>query len=690
MTKHKTRWKATRLDAEAVLSTPLDPHCVELDMRQIKALLSILEPLRWRTRWYNVDNVSDAELNEFTDSIYHELMKQKTCYDELEQYCYDIMPWSPQIEWFPYSPYDPQNGPLQPPAWFVVGKTISGWLSDLLTAITDFLGLADTIEELTGYRYGDVITTVLQIDSAFGLPVTSGNLGTIPGFKFHFDGPATVEMHMLDVIAGGTAFIALDQDPLANDGITINDIVQLIDNLVDPNDLIMDLERSVANFPTLYEAGDAERIVEIEATEPGPHYVSVRFLPGFEADVTPIAYGGGFRKITICGQSEGTPEMYDLRVNEECILQYTTDGGVTWIDVQGAENMATCWQGPAGPAGPPGPAGEDGEPGPEGPPGDVTDTLPPLPDEGTDEMCNAAWAVAEELLVVIDEAIAEQPNYTAIQLARTIYLAYSGFFIAALVNRLVDVITDAIGDVLLFSRIQALKASMAEALYCKRLNVADAVAMLEADESITDQEALEIYIAALEAADAGAIALWAWSAPLGADCSSFDCPDEYYQVRWDFMASNDLYSPDWTGGGQRPGNPNATNTPPVYNSDGSLGGTTVDTDENYSRALLNLEQGFEITRFRAYAEVTPGEDYDSIISKSVWLYVNNVLTTQQVAYGPAVASFTIDETFDPPVNVTQLQYAALATQAPGLPSDIRINTIIIDGVKPSPFVKESE
>lgn len=56
-----------------------------------------------------------------------------------------------------------------------------------------------------------------------------------------------------------------------------------------------------------------------------------------------------------------------LQFTETCALQYSRDGGATWLDVPGwAGNAGTCFRGPAGTDGAPGPRGLTGDTGPRG------------------------------------------------------------------------------------------------------------------------------------------------------------------------------------------------------------------------------------------------------------------------------------------------------------------------------------
>lgn len=686
--------KIAPLDAQAVLSTPLDPRCVTLDMRQVKALVSVIEPLRWRTRWYNDDAVSQAELDEFTDGLYHELMSVHDCVDAIDEYCYDVPPWSPQIEWFPYSPYDPQNEPNEPPAWFVVGKTVSGWLSDLLTTLTQWLGLEDAIAELVGYKYNDVFTSILQGPQAMQLdfaswPIPDFSEAIAPGFKFTFEGPATVELHLLEVISGGYAFASLDADPFALD--TIDDLIGILDTFINPNSNIIDLERNVTNVPP--ELGDAVRIVELTTDEPGPHYIAVRFIPNFEASLTPLGFGGGLRKITICGEANGTPEMYDLRVNEECVLEYSTNGGTTWTPVQGAENMATCWQGPAGPAGPAGPSGDDGAPGEPGPPGDPSQNLPPPPAPGTDTMCDAAWNVANEIETIINQVIADHVTNDPVTLALQLYLAWSGNFLSAVLLEMVERVYEAVSDVTLSARIGAVKPYVAEALYCNSLDIDAVVVDLQTNGDITDTEARDIWTFALQAANAGAIALWAWSAPAGGDCSGFDCTNTW-TIEWLFDGT-DTYTPDMGSAGELTGSTSYDIANAGYNPDGSVSGLAPVrksdgvADGNYEMAQLLIGQDFTLTSIEVVSENTATRDQGANVETWLIIYKEGLQMEIDSAHGVGTHEMTATWTPTLPNAVESVQIVSGAACTGG-DGTVKIKRVTISGVGPYPFTKARE
>lgn len=335
----RTNWKAALLNYDAIMGADLTPHCLQLDQRQIMAILALIEPLRWKTRWFGDTEPDEAILGEFVETLYAELATQKECFDIEQGDCVEYPPFASNFVWFPETPYKNYGiDLLNMPPWFVIGRTISGWLSDVLTAITNFLGLGDLIEQLIGLVNGDVITTVANLETAFGF---GGDWNAIqaPGFQFHWNGAATVELHLLEVFAGGYAFVTVDEDPFGAG--SIGGLLEFIDAIIDETDTLIDLERDVATLPYFFEVGDAERIIEETVTTPGDHYIAVRFLPKIEADLTPIGFGGGIRKVVLCGQDIGG-DMYDLRVSPDCVLEYSKDGGVTWFPVPGSDNLLAC------------------------------------------------------------------------------------------------------------------------------------------------------------------------------------------------------------------------------------------------------------------------------------------------------------------------------------------------------------
>lgn len=69
--------------------------------------------------------------------------------------------------------------------------------------------------------------------------------------------------------------------------------------------------------------------------------ITIRFTASFDSELVPITFGGGFRGITICGETYFMP--YRLRQNptNACLLEQSLDEGGTWTT---AFNYALCKQ----------------------------------------------------------------------------------------------------------------------------------------------------------------------------------------------------------------------------------------------------------------------------------------------------------------------------------------------------------
>lgn len=170
-----------------------------------------------------------------------------------EPQCVDYPNSSPMLDWQPANPFlDPSRVPpgyvAQP--WGVVGDP-----------------------PVFPYQAGDVISGL------FGLPVLTPALGQgLARVRVKFTGQGTVEVHLIKVALGGIALLTWDDNPLT---------AKFIDTSMD----------FLALPP---ESGD-EDIQEITFSTPGDHHIDVTMLPRFGAEVGFAGYGGGIRKIVLCG-----------------------------------------------------------------------------------------------------------------------------------------------------------------------------------------------------------------------------------------------------------------------------------------------------------------------------------------------------------------------------------------------------
>lgn len=173
--------------------------------------------------------------------------------------------------------------------------------------VTDLLGV-------TGVQDSDLICWPLDLES--GALDFIENILTleweIPRFKVEWDGPATVELHLLQIPNGGYAVIVPDS-PLDTDfvllqsttlGSFFDDILGLIDSLIEGS---------------LY----SEYIYEYQTDDPGPHKLDVYFIPYIVPSLNPLdlfdmGWGGGLREVVICQDDISIPPCEDCPDCPDC------------------------------------------------------------------------------------------------------------------------------------------------------------------------------------------------------------------------------------------------------------------------------------------------------------------------------------------------------------------------------------
>jgi len=351
--------------------------------------------------------------------------------------------------------------------------------------------------------------------------------------------------------------------------------------------------------------------------------------------------------------------------------------------------------GPPGPPGPEGPIGAPGEPGPPGDTGDVggINAYPPPPDFATQAYCNAIWYVIDQTETYIHKVITEAATFTAEEILAS-FLQFPGGWEGSFLNQLIEYIFTNIAEPNLTSRVTALRAVVAEHLYCSNVDIVAAKATLEADGSITDIVARDAWIGGLLAIDADLINRWLFvgsTQTTTADCSGFDCaPDEWSSI-WRFDGT-DVYTPDWASGGPWVQGPSRTLPASSINADGSVGGQVPGNpdDPNFLIAHLYIETPFTISR--AVIEVESTSTEENVLSRPEnWLYlnVNGALVKQESAQGAGTHTLTLTQDFDPVVSVTSLQVVAGIRRTPGT-GIIRIKSIQIDGLGIYPFTHPQE
>lgn len=280
-----------------------------LSEREVGALLTFMDTMGWPTRWVSdTEQAIDRDFIEgLRDGINDKLMREEDCpADPCEDGCIDYLPNSSFIR---YEPNDPFRTPLLVPP----GYTIIPWYTNALIAPFGVLPTDAMVNQLAVFGYA--------------IPLSG-----FPRFSFEFDGRGEVELELVNVPAGGFCLIVLDENPIGFK------IVNTSSNLLD----VISVAGILAALG--FDTEDANivdtDIVEIDVEVAGHHRIDVTFLPNFGGE-TLLGFGGGLRRVTLCGPTQVIEEMYLQRQSPEdsCLIEQSTDGGITW---QEAWRMDNC------------------------------------------------------------------------------------------------------------------------------------------------------------------------------------------------------------------------------------------------------------------------------------------------------------------------------------------------------------
>jgi len=260
--------------------TPQDAPtvCLEISENLIPYLLGLLEHYRWKDAFSGSDSEVAHALTMFED-LRHLLM---TARDDCEKgiICRDYAPSSAIIS---YAPQDPFTQPDYVPP---------GYKTPPFTIMNDPL-----VEALFGFENGDVMTGIT------GLPVETAAIAQgLARFRVNLTGEGTVELHMLTAPFGGAIVITKDDDPLSV--------------------IYADLVRDISIVPPI---NNVVSIIEIDVLGPGKHHIDVSFIPSFGQTALFVGYGGGLRKVNLCG----FPEMQGTKADTntfDCPIDLGEDG----------------------------------------------------------------------------------------------------------------------------------------------------------------------------------------------------------------------------------------------------------------------------------------------------------------------------------------------------------------------------
>lgn len=359
-------WKAVTWDQDWIKSFSEDAYCTyNLNEQEVQALLTTLEIMGWRTRWYSPTNqpIDIQWIHELTDGIADKLMRQDDCpEDACDDGCTEYLPAAGFIT---YSP----NDPFRTPDFTPTGYLLPPWYNN--PAIP-----------LPGVISTDAMVNFLGIPNAFAIP-TAG----FPRARINYSGTGEIEIEFVQVPQGGLVLIVIDDNPVSAQFLDLTSIgaAEIASLGFVLGAIGIETDAQVVNTT----------VWEYDEPNPGPHHIDVTFLPNVGiTDELVIGFGGGIRKVTLCGNEIGADmPTIEFRFTGGCALEVSYNGGLDFMPVPGWDTYAAdCFTGPAGPAGEDGAAGQAGPAGPEGPAGPTG----PAGEDNTQNAlrCRAANAIA--------------------------------------------------------------------------------------------------------------------------------------------------------------------------------------------------------------------------------------------------------------------------------------------------------
>lgn len=322
------RWKALTVPYETIESDETDAQCYRLSGKTVKMLLAMIQYMEWPTRWYRADNlpltVNQADnVKAWAAQAAYELMTPEPCADEgcEEGNCVAYFPTNPA---FTYAPNNPYTQCENPPTGYLTCPLVSGVQSGIPGALPD-----------------DVYCSIPTLLPAPPLGLIDQVLNSgFPRVHMEFVGSGELEVHLLEVAQGGLAIIRIDDVAYVNvvnlQGISLSDIAVSLDFVVTVVTGLLDWQFV------------GEKIVEFSVPD-GNHTLDILFIPNVSLNVLESGWGGGLRKVVLCGDFTvtacpdtlidpiyGGGEMSLFRIckfldeNGEIQHKISLNGGCTW------------------------------------------------------------------------------------------------------------------------------------------------------------------------------------------------------------------------------------------------------------------------------------------------------------------------------------------------------------------------
>lgn len=362
----KVRGSTSQWDYDHIMSLTDDVNCpYYLSEKEVHALITNLDSMGSTHRWYSPTNqpILVEMIQRLRNGIAYKLLSAEDCPGEpCEDGCLDYVPNSAFIT---YEPNDPFRTPTYTPA----GYFLPPWYTNPLIP-------------LPGVQPNDAIVNFLGIPNAFAIP-TSG----FPRARISFSGSGQVEVEFVTLPQGGLALVTWDDNPIT---------LQVLD-------LTSIGAAEIASIGFVLAAlgieTDAQvvgtRVQEFNFETPGAHHIDITFIPNVGiTDELIVGFGGGIRRVSLCGMMEGLMPSTIFRFTSDCLLEVSYNGGLDYNPVPGwAEFALDCFKGDKGDKGDQGEAGAPGAPGAPG--ADGLPGAPGAPGESVSTKCRSAFALIQ-------------------------------------------------------------------------------------------------------------------------------------------------------------------------------------------------------------------------------------------------------------------------------------------------------
>lgn len=300
-----------RLNLPAI-TDPVNRICIQInapdDADHIRAFFYHFEKMRHWWAWQLDDEKRGKDIAAVWQGVYLDAIERHFsgvgCGDnDCGGACHDVYPYSRAIQ---FSPYDPRNGvdnypsPYQS-AVFAIGADVnlSGAIDTDIFVKIPFPNITSAVSAFRVLM--DILRDILDL--------TGSNL--FPRFKFTFSGKGKIQFYFLKILQGGKAIITLDGQLQSARMIDLQSA-----SLANPTTL--DALLGQLGIGLIAGTLIQEDIFELNVETEGNHYIDVTFVPNL---VPPnVGWGGGIRKISLCGLSEGNPP----------VIRPTPDGWEEW------------------------------------------------------------------------------------------------------------------------------------------------------------------------------------------------------------------------------------------------------------------------------------------------------------------------------------------------------------------------